>query len=189
MSKELSVLVAAYGDSDSAQHDFAVLKEELPKTGRLMDRSKVIVLASSDAPNEISVEHTGGGPIGKVVERRAGEDLKGRLAPGNGDDHRGDRSRRRGSGLRRRWRRRGVARSSRWSRRTGMARRGRRPFRRRWAWRWRRSWSSGFTLRHPPRRSARSPQQIRNSHGTTQVEKGATNERCWTCGVRRRSCC
>ena len=43
---------------------------------------RCIVLASSDAPNEISAEHTGGGPIGKVVERAAGQALKGRLAPG-----------------------------------------------------------------------------------------------------------
>ena len=48
-----------------------------------MDRSKVIVLATSDAPNEVNVEHTGGGPIGKLVEVRAGRALKGRLAPGN----------------------------------------------------------------------------------------------------------
>ena len=82
MSKELSVLVAAYDDSDSAQHEYSVLKEELPKTGLVMDRSKVIVLATSDAPNEIGTEHTGGGPIGTVVERAAGKALKGRLAPG-----------------------------------------------------------------------------------------------------------
>ena len=82
MSKERSVLVAAYDDSDSAQHEYSVLKEELPKTGLVMDRSKVLVLATSDAPNEISAEHTGGGPIGKVVERAAGQALKGRLAPG-----------------------------------------------------------------------------------------------------------
>ena len=82
MSKELSVLVAAYSDGDSAQHEYSLLKEELPKTGLLVDRSKVIVLASSDAPNEISVEHIGGGPIGKVVEHAAGQALKGRLAPG-----------------------------------------------------------------------------------------------------------
>ena len=82
MSKELSVLVAAYDDSDSAQQGYSVLKEELPKSGLVMDRSKVLVLASSAAPNEISVEHTGGGPIGMVVERKAGQALKGRLAPG-----------------------------------------------------------------------------------------------------------
>ncbi len=82
MSKELSVLVAAYDDSDRAQHEYSVLKEELPKTGLVMDRSKVLVLASSDAPNEISAEHMGGGPIGKLVERAAGKALKGRLAPG-----------------------------------------------------------------------------------------------------------
>ena len=84
MSKELSVLVAAYDDSDSAQHEYSVLKEELPKTGLVMDRSKVLVLATSDAPNEISVEHTGGGPIGVVVEHKASQALKGRLAPGTG---------------------------------------------------------------------------------------------------------
>ena len=77
MSKELSVLVAAYDDSDSAHHEFSVLKEELPKTGLVMDRSKVIVLATSDAPNEISLEHTGGGPIGMVVEHKASQALKG----------------------------------------------------------------------------------------------------------------
>ena len=82
MSKERSVLVAAYDDSDSAQHEYSVLKEELPKAGLVMDRSKVLVLATSDAPNEIGTEHTGGGPIGKVIERVAGQALKGRLAPG-----------------------------------------------------------------------------------------------------------
>ena len=50
MSKERSVLVAAYDDSDSAQHEYSVLKDELPKTGLVMDRSKVLVLASSDRP-------------------------------------------------------------------------------------------------------------------------------------------
>ena len=84
MSKELSVLVAAYDDSDNAQQGYSVLKEELPKTGLVMDRSKVLVLATSDAPNEIGVEHTGGGPIGMVVEHKAGQALKGRLAPGTG---------------------------------------------------------------------------------------------------------
>ena len=82
MSKERSVLVAAYDDSDRAQHEYSILKDELPKTGLVMDRSKVIVLATSDAPNEVSAEHTGGGPIGKVVEHAAGQALKGRLAPG-----------------------------------------------------------------------------------------------------------
>ena len=82
MSRELSVLVAAYDDGDAAQHGYSVLKEELPKAGLVMDRSKVLVLATSDAPNEISVEHAGGGPIGKVVEHAAGQALKGRLAPG-----------------------------------------------------------------------------------------------------------
>ena len=82
MSKELSVLVAAYATAIARSTSISVLKEELPKTGLLMDRSKVIVLATSDAPNEISVEHTGGGPIGKVVEHAAGQALKGRLAPG-----------------------------------------------------------------------------------------------------------
>ena len=82
MSKERSVLVAAYDDSDSAQHEYSVLKEELPKAGLVMDRSKVLVLATSDAPNEVGTEHTGGGPIGAVVERAAGKGLKGRLAPG-----------------------------------------------------------------------------------------------------------
>ena len=82
MSKERSVLVAAYDDSDRAQHEYSILKDELPKTGLVMDRSKVIVLATSERPNEVSAEHTGGGPIGKVVEHAAGQALKGRLAPG-----------------------------------------------------------------------------------------------------------
>ena len=82
MSKDLSVVVAAYDDSNSAQQGYSVMKEELPKSGLVMDRSKVLVLASSAAPNEISVEHTGGGPIGMVVERKASQALKGRLAPG-----------------------------------------------------------------------------------------------------------
>ena len=162
MSKELSVLVAAYDDSDSAQQGYSVLKEELPKTGLVMDRSKVLVLATSDAPNEISVEHTGGGPIGMVVEHKAGQALKGRLAPGTGmivgvidPAVEGQVSQR--------WRRREVGRSSRSSGTAGMTRRGRRPFRRRWGWPWRWPWSSGFTPLHPPRRSARSPRQTRNS--------------------------
>ena len=100
MSKELSVLVAAYSDSDRAQHEYSLLKDELPKTGLLIDRSKVIVLASSDAPNEISVEHMGGGPIGKVVEHTGRPGSEGAACPGNGADHRGDRSCRRGSGFR-----------------------------------------------------------------------------------------
>ena len=70
MSKDLSVVVAAYDDSNSAQQGYSVLKDELPKSGLVVDRSKVLVLASSAAPNEISVQHTGGGPIGMVVERR-----------------------------------------------------------------------------------------------------------------------
>ena len=83
MKRELSVLAAAYSDSEDAERDFEGLKEDLPTSGRLMDRSKVVVLASSDAPNEVTVEHTGGGPIGKLVEVRAARTLKGRLAPGN----------------------------------------------------------------------------------------------------------
>ena len=83
MKRELSVLAAAYSDSEDAERDFEGLKEDLPTSGHLMDRSKVIVLASSDAPNEVTVEHTGGGPIGKLVEVRAARTLKGRLAPGN----------------------------------------------------------------------------------------------------------
>ena len=72
MSKELSVLAAAYDDSEARSASTPSLKEDLPKSGLLMDRSKVIVLASSDAPNEVNVEHTGGGPIGKLVEVGAG---------------------------------------------------------------------------------------------------------------------
>ncbi len=83
MRRELSVLAAAYSDDEEAVGDFEALKADLPKAGRLMDRSKVIVLATSDAPNEVNVAHTGGGPIGKLVEVRAGRGLKGRLAPGN----------------------------------------------------------------------------------------------------------
>ena len=83
MRRELSVLAAAYSDDEEAAGDFEALKEDLPKVGRLMDRSKVIVLATSDAPNEVNVEHIGGGPVGKLVEVGAGRGLKGRLAPGN----------------------------------------------------------------------------------------------------------
>ena len=83
MRREMSVLAAAYSDEEEAASDFEALKEDLPKVGRLMDRSKVIVLATSDAPNEVNVEHIGGGPIGKLVEVGAGRGLKGRLAPGN----------------------------------------------------------------------------------------------------------
>ena len=83
MRREMSVLAAAYSDDEEAAGDFEALKEDLPKVGRLMDRSKVIVLATSDAPNEVNVEHIGGGPIGKLVEVGAGRGLKGRLAPGN----------------------------------------------------------------------------------------------------------
>ncbi len=83
MRREMSVLAAAYSDDEEAAGDFEGLKEDLPKVGRLMDRSKVIVLATSDAPNEVNVEHVGGGPVGKLVEVGAGRGLKGRLAPGN----------------------------------------------------------------------------------------------------------
>ena len=83
MRRELSVLAAAYSDDLEAAGDFEALKEDLPKVGRLIDRSKVILLVTSDAPNEVSVDHTGGGPIGKLVEVRAARSLKGRLAPGN----------------------------------------------------------------------------------------------------------
>ena len=48
-----------------------------------MDRSKVIVLASSDAPNEVNAEHTGGGPIGKLVEVGAGRGTEGQARSGN----------------------------------------------------------------------------------------------------------
>ena len=82
MRREMSVLAAAYSDDEEAAGDFEALKEDLPKVGRLMDRSKVIVLATSDAPNEVNVEHIGGGPVGKLVEVGAGRGLKGRLAPG-----------------------------------------------------------------------------------------------------------
>ena len=95
MKRELSVLAAAYSDSEDAERDFEGLKEDLPTSGRLMDRSKVIVLASSDAPNEVTVEHTGGGPIGKLVEVRAGADTEGPARSGERDGHRGDRFRRR----------------------------------------------------------------------------------------------
>ena len=83
MRREMSALAAAYSDDEEAAGDFEALKEDLPKVGRLVDRSKVILLATSDAPNEVDVEHIGGGPIGKLVEVAAGRGLKGRLAPGN----------------------------------------------------------------------------------------------------------
>ena len=75
MSRDLSVLVAAYDDSDIAQHEYSVLKEELPKTGLVIDRSKVLVLASSDAPNEISV-----GTHGRGADRE-GRRARGRPGP------------------------------------------------------------------------------------------------------------
>ena len=83
MRREMCAVAAAYSDDEEAAGDFAALKEDLPKVGRLVDRSKVILLATSDAPNEVNVEHIGGGPIGKLVEVAAGRGLKGRLAPGN----------------------------------------------------------------------------------------------------------
>ena len=162
MSKELSVLVAAYDESDSAKHEYSVLKEELPKTGLVMDRSKMLVLATSYAPNEIGTEHTGGGPVGKVVERAAGQALKGRLAPGTAMivgviepavEHE----------VSERRRTREVGRSSPSSGTAGRTRRGRRPLRRPWAWPWRWPWSSGFTPLRPRRRSARSPPRTRAS--------------------------
>ena len=93
-------MAAAYSDDEEAAGDFAALKEDLPKVGRLVDRSKVILLATSDAPNEVDVEHIGGGPIGKLVEVGGRARPQGPARSGERGDRRGGRSRRRERSLR-----------------------------------------------------------------------------------------